>query len=272
MALRPLSLHHLTMLDASPNDLVELAVSAGYDHAGLRIVSPDTGEPFGDLIDSARARRELRTRAADLPGGILDVEAVWLRPWTDVTRLVPALNAAQEIGAQHVLTVGHDADRSRLVDRYGRLAELATSFGLRLAIEPITYCGIDDLVSARRLLEDVGRDDISILVDALQFFRSGVDLGELEQTPRDLLRYAQIADGSAAAPATTDGLRDEARSGRLVPGEGAFDLEGWLRALPAEIPLAVEVPAASVRALPRLEAALMLLAAVEDLVGRAVRG
>jgi sugar phosphate isomerase/epimerase len=266
MTQRPISLHHLTMLDADPGELVSLAAEAGYEHAGLRIISPDTGEPFGQLIESATARRDLRARTVDLPGGILDVEAVWLRPHTDVSRLVPALSTARDIGARHVLTVGHDPDRARLADNYGRLAELASSFGLQLAIEPITYCSIDNLLSARTLVEEVGRGDISILVDALQFFRSGVPLEELEQTPRDLLRYAQIADGPAVAPSTTDGLRHEARSERQVPGRGDFDLRGWLRALPAGTPLAVEVPSPTVRALPRPEAATMLRLAVEALL------
>ena len=75
MTQRPISLHHLTMLDADPGELVSLAAAAGYEHAGLRIISPDTGEPFGQLIGSEPARRDLRARAADLPGGILDVEA-----------------------------------------------------------------------------------------------------------------------------------------------------------------------------------------------------
>jgi sugar phosphate isomerase/epimerase len=263
----PLSLHHLTMLDASPTELVGAALAAGYDHAGLRVVSPDDGKPFGDLVDSGRARRELLAQAVDLPGGILDVEAVWLRSRTEVEDLVPALSAAQEIGARYVLTVGHDSDRRRVVDKMGRLAELAASFDLRLAVEPITYCGVNDLRSARAVVEELGRDDVFVLVDALQFFRAGLGMEELMRTPRNLLPYAQIADGPRVAPVGPNALREEARTSRLVPGTGDFDLSGWVAALPPGIPLAVEVPSRAVRGLPRAEAARMLRAAVRRVIG-----
>lgn len=266
MASRPLSLHHLTMLDATPEELVTTAIEAGYDLAGLRIVSPDTGESFGELIGDPAARRRLQTVAADLPGGIWDVEAVWLRSSTDVEAFSPALDTAAELGARYVLTVGHDTHLGRLTDSLGRFAELAAAAGVALAIEPITYCGISDLPSALALLAAVGRDDVSVLVDALQFFRSGVPLAELAAIPSRLLPYAQIADGLYPAPVGLAALRHEARSERAVPGAGSFDLTGWIAALPPGVPLAVEVPCSAVRTLPRVAAAQLLREAVTGLL------
>ena len=254
------------MLDATPVELAAAALSAGFDFIGVRIVSPDTGEAFGELIASATARRELRARTADLPGGVLDVEAFWLRPETDVLDFRPALEAAAELGARHVLTVGHDPDGARLRQNVARFADLAAQVELTLAIEPITYCAISDVHAAAALIAEVGRDDVRILVDALQFFRSGVPLTELASIKRSLLPYAQIADGPARAPETLGARRQEARLGRRVPGRGAFDLRGWIDALTPGIPLAVEVPSDAVRALPRPEAAMMLRAAVERLL------
>lgn len=265
--MRPLSLHHLTMLDATPAELIAAAAEGGFDFAGLRIVSPDTGLPFGDLITDPTARRRLRARIADLPGGIWDVEAIWLRPGTDVAALAPALETARDLGARFVLTVGHDHDRGRLVDHYGALAELAADAGVRLVIEPITYCAVNDVPAAQDVIASVGRDDVAILVDALQFFRSGVGLGALRAGPPSLFPYAQIADGPAGAPDGVAALRNEARTDRLVPGAGEFDLRGWLSALPAQVPLAVEVPSSAVRALPRGAAARMLRQAVDGLLG-----
>jgi sugar phosphate isomerase/epimerase len=266
MAHRPLSLHHLSMLDAGPEELVEVAIAAGFDHAGLRIVSPDTGAPVGDLVGDVAARRRLRSLAGRLPGGILDVEAVWLRAETDVAALASVLDAAVDLGARYVLTVGHDPDRRRLVDRFGALAELAAGAGIRLVIEPITYCAISDIKAARSLIDELGRDDVAVLVDALQFFRSGASLDELRGAPPSLFPYAQIADGPVRAPEGLDALRAEARSNRAVPGTGEFDLRGWVSALPPGIPLAVEVPSPVVRALPPEDAARMLRRAVEEVL------
>ena len=266
MSRRPLSLHHLTMLDATPSELVQVATEAGYDHAGLRIISPDTGEPFGDLVQDAAARRRLRSQADDLPGGIWDVEAVWIRADTDVLRLAPALEAAHDLRARYVLTVGHDSNRSRLVDRFGKLAELAADAEVRLVIEPITYCGVADVRAGRDLVSALGRDDVAILVDALQFFRSGVPLQELADAPRKLFPYAQIADGPSRAPHGNDALREEARYNRAIPGKGDFDLRGWVHALPPGIPLAVEVPSPVVLTMPRPLAARTLRLAVHSIL------
>jgi sugar phosphate isomerase/epimerase len=45
----------------------------------------------------------------------------------------------------------------------------------------------------------------------------------------------------------------QARSDRLMPGEGALDLPGLLRALPADLPLSLEIPYA--KPMPPLERA-----------------
>jgi len=50
----------------------------------------------------------------------------------------------------------------------------------------------------------------------------------------------QLCDGPAAPP-PWDRLRHEALNERLPPGEGAFDLAGFVRAVPVHLPLGVEV-------------------------------
>ncbi len=83
-----------------------------------------------------------------------------------------------------------------------------------------------------------------MVVDALHFSRSGGLPAHIGQVDAALFRYAQICDASADMPGPTDtpNLIREARTGRLLPGEGVLPLRELVAALPAGIPLAIEAP------------------------------
>ena len=68
------------------------------------------------------------------------------------------------------------------------------------------------------------------------------------------LAYVQFCDGREASPGPAN-LRAEARGDRLYPGDGEFDLEGFLRALPRQLPISVEAPCAAYASLPIVERA-----------------
>jgi sugar phosphate isomerase/epimerase len=80
--------------------------------------------------------------------------------------------------------------------------------------------------------------NVGILVDSLHWHCLGSDCGALEAVPSDRLVYAHIND----AP---DVPREEQRDDdRLLPGEGAIDLCGFLSALRAagyDGPVGIEI-------------------------------
>lgn len=110
----------------------------------------------------------------------------------------------------------------------------------------------------------VGRENLAVLVDFLQFFRAGAEWDVLAAIPASLLPYAQISDGPAAAPTTVEALRHEARRARMIPGTGELDLKRLVAALPTGIPLSVEAPTEELAQQP-LDAAARIL-------GEATRG
>ena len=57
------------------------------------------------------------------------------------------------------------------------------------------------------------------------------------------------------APHDTPALIREARTGRLLPGEGALPLRELVAALPPDVPLAIEAPCRQTADLPALERA-----------------
>jgi hypothetical protein len=91
----------------------------------------------------------------------------------------------------------------------------------------------------------------------------------VKQVDPALLRYAQICDASPDMPGPTDtpALIREARTGRLLPGEGVLSLAGLVAALPAGTALAIEAPCRATADLPALERARRAYRALTSLTG-----
>ncbi len=134
-----LSFHHLCRIDAHPLDLIEAAAAGGFDFCGIRLVAPRPGDPLVPVVGDGAAVQAIERRLRDTGVRVLDIEAVWLAPDTDVATLRPAIETGARLGARYLLVVGFDADRARLLDNFAALCALAGSFGLRVMLEFITY-------------------------------------------------------------------------------------------------------------------------------------
>ncbi|WP_376964235.1 TIM barrel protein [Azospirillum sp. A26] len=247
-----LSFHHLCRIDTHPVDLIEAAAAGGFDFCGLRLVAPRPGDPLVPVVGDEAAVRAIERRLRDTGVQVLDIEAVWLAPDTDVAALRPAIETGARLGARHLLVVGFDTDRTRLLDNFTALCELSGSLGLRTMLEFITYTTIRNPAEALSLIRDSGTD-AGVLIDALQFFRSGSVPAELAAFPPSLFSYMQICDAPLRAPQTVENLRREARTTRLLPGEGELPLDTLLAQLPRDITLSLEAPNARLTALPPAE-------------------
>lgn len=261
---RLLSLAHLTVADADPPELVRIAAEAGFGAVGLRLVPPMPDPDFrpvaGALLDDTLAT--LRTTGIS----VLDVEAVWLRPDTEVPTLLPVLETAARLGARHVLAVGHDPDPVRLADRFAAFCAATAPFGLRVMLEFIPYCAVGTPAEALRLIGTAGPGQAGLLVDALHLQRSGGSPADIAALDPALLDYAQICDAPLQGPAP-DQRRAEAIGRRLYPGEGELPLAELLAALPPNAPLSVEAPNARTASLPRQDRARLAAEATRRLLG-----
>jgi sugar phosphate isomerase/epimerase len=112
------------------------------------------------------------------------------------------------------------------------------------------------------------RANASVLIDALHFSRSGGIPAHIAQVDPSLFRYAQICDASADMPGPTDtpALVREARTGRLLPGEGVLPLAELVAALPAALPFAIEAPSRATADLPAVERARRAYRALSTLL------
>ena len=94
-----------------------------------------------------------------------------------------------------------------------------------------------------------GRPNGAILADNLHLDRAGGDaievLGRLDPA---LLPYAQLCDAPASpADSSRRGLFSDARDGRRLLGEGELPIREFLAALPAALPLSLEIRSRDLR-------------------------
>ena len=253
---RELSLAHLSVLDATPPELVTVAAAAGFRKVGIRLsATPSVGVPPYDMLGDTPLLRETLARLAATGVSVLDVEFLRFEPEMPTGIPEGFLEAGARLGAQYVLVMSTEPLEARTIERFCDLCERARRYGLHVCLEFAIYTGIRTLADAVRVVRQSGCANASVLVDALHFSRSGGWPADIAGVDGSLFRYAQICDAVAIIPTESSDLIREARTGRLLPGEGALPLRELVAALPAAIPLAIEAPVLATAGLPALERA-----------------
>jgi sugar phosphate isomerase/epimerase len=267
---RPISLAHLTVLDTTPPELVTVAAAAGFRSIGIRLTAtPSVGVPPYDMLHEGPMLRETLERMADTGVSVLDTEFLRFEPDQPVGIPEGFLDISARLGAKHVLVMSAEPDEARTIDRFGDLCDRAAQYGLYVGLEFAVYTGVRTLAHAAQIVGKAKRANASVLVDALHFSRSGGIPAHIRAADPSLFRYAQICDASPDMPGPTDtpNLIREARTGRLLPGEGVLPLGELVAALPAGVPLAIEAPSRATAELPALERATRAYRAMSALAG-----
>ena len=268
----PISLAHLTVLDTTPPELITVAAAAGFRTVGIRLTAtPSVGVPPYDVLHEGPLLRETLRRMADTGVSVLDTEFLRFEPDRPVGVPEGFLEVSARLGAKNVLVMSAEPDEARTLERFGDLCDRAASYGLQVCLEFAIYTGVRTLAHAAQMVARSQRPNASVLVDALHFSRSGGLPAHIRDVDPALFRYAQICDAAADMPGPTDtpALIREARTGRLLPGEGVLPLRELVAALPAGVPLAIEAPCRATAELPAVERAKRAFQALSALVGRA---
>ncbi|MGH7368392.1 MAG: sugar phosphate isomerase/epimerase family protein [Candidatus Rokuibacteriota bacterium] len=255
---RPISLAHLTVLDTTPPELVTTAAAAGFRAIGIRLTAtPSVGVPPYDILHEGPLLRETLLRLADTGVSVLDTEFLRFEPEHPIGIPEGFLEVSARLGAKNVLVMSAEPEEARTIERFGELCDRAARYGLHVCLEFAVYTGVRTLAHAGQVVAKSKRPNASVLVDALHFSRSGglpADIGNVDPS---LFRYAQICDASAEMPGPSDtpNLIREARTGRLLPGEGVLPLRELVAELPPGVPLAIEAPSRAIADLPAVERA-----------------
>jgi sugar phosphate isomerase/epimerase len=277
---RPIGLAHLTLLRLSPPELVAVVAEAGYDFVGIRVKAVTAGERQYPMEPGSPMSRETVRRLHDTGLAVRDVEFLTLGPTTGPDDWRPALEAGAALGAHTLSVVGVDPDRGRLTDTLARLTADSAAYGIRPALEPISYQPVSRVADAAAIARASGA---ALLLDSLHIQRGGSSLDDVRALEPDLVPCLQLCDGPLAVPEslelppelplgmTADGsvLQIESRVQRQVVGDGEFPLAGLLAAVPPATPVSVEVPHATLQArLSPRDFAALNLRAVQALLAR----
>jgi len=270
MSERVFSLASLTVLELSPPDMVEVAARAGYSHVGLRLVPATPEEHHFALVADSELRRQTLARLRDTGIGVLDVEILRLKPETVVADFEKILAVGAQLGASELLVAGNDPDEQRLTEHFAELCDLAALYGLHPHLEFMPWTDARNLQQAVRIVENAGRENGGVLVDAFHFDRSESRLEDLAKVAPSRLRYAQLCDVAGLRPTDMAEILRQARNERRFPGDGDCDLSGLLGCLPANIPLSLEIPTVQLleQGVSGLERAQMALDKTRELLAR----
>jgi sugar phosphate isomerase/epimerase len=239
---RVYSLAYLGAHRCTPAEAIRVAAAEGYQQVGLRLWPNAPGAAQQYLLGRPEAMRETLAAQRDTGVGVLDLEIIRIDEGFDPHTWDALFEAGAALKARAILVAGDDRDEARLVNSYAHLCEVMAPYGLTADLEFMPWTGVPDAKSALRVVRAAGQPaNAGILVDALHFGRSHTTLDDIRAIPRALLHYAQICDAQAGTHFSDEDMIHTARCARLPPGEGSIDLQGLFDALPADLPISVEV-------------------------------
>jgi sugar phosphate isomerase/epimerase len=239
---RVYSLSYLSSHRCTPAEAIRIAAQTGYAYVGLRLWPNAPGAPQQYLLDQPAAMRETLAAQRDTGVGVFDLEIIRINDSFDPHTWDALYDVGAQLQAKAILVAGDDPNEERLTHNYARLCEVMQPFGMTADLEFMPWTEVKDAKSALRIVKNAGMpSNAGILVDALHFGRSTTTLGDIRAIPRQLLHYAQICDAQAGLNFSTEEMIHTARCERLLPGDGTIDIQGLFDALPADLPVSVEV-------------------------------
>jgi sugar phosphate isomerase/epimerase len=242
---RPLVLAHGSLRAADLRDRVTAAAEAGFDGLGLH------AREYPRLRAEGWSDADLRAVLADAGIQLMEIETVL--GWDDppgprdpagLQREEWAFALADAVGARHVVAVGAMTGglRAAATEGFAALCQRAAEHGLQVALEPQACSSITDLATAAAIVAGAAQPNGGLNLDVWHQTRGGWPLAALGALTPEQVVVIQIDDGPSQ-PVTDDYLQECTRY-RVAPGDGEFDIAGFLRAVLATgtaAPVSVEV-------------------------------
>lgn len=225
-----------------PMAYIRAASTGGFDGVGLRLFEAPHARyptPVGDRTLLGDMKRLLDDTGLE----VVDILSFYLQPGVDQDRFEAAFAAGAELGGKYVLVIGNDPDWGRMRDDFGRLCDTAAQYGLTASIEFVVMRTLHSLPLALRMIAEAGRANAVLCVDPVNFVRGGGTPADIRAADASLFPYAQLGDGilnpGEPDPALLGRMKNNERT---LYGAGMIDLHGILDALPAGLPLSIEMP------------------------------
>jgi len=241
--MRPIGIDYLSAFGLPPVEYVRLAAELGCASVGTGLTpfpyNPH-GYPAWSLLDDGDLRRRMRAALREYNIELSLGEGFFVLPQLDVGAYAAALDAMAELGAKRVNTLGLDPDRGRAFDQFAALTDMAAERGMETTLEFGPRLGIDDLPSALAAIRHVSRPSFRLVIDTMHLVRSGSGAADIAVLDPSVIGYVQLCDAPRVSKFVE--YADEAKFERMVPGTGELPLLEILKALPAHLPVSLEVP------------------------------
>jgi sugar phosphate isomerase/epimerase len=248
----PLALHHFTLFDISPFELVPIAASVGCGAVCIFVNSPDDPAPGHEIekINFPLVTRDNRSRFTSLLTDhgvrVTNLEFFPLAAETEIVAYRDTLELGAELGARLAVTHIYDTVRDRALERLVEFGNIAAEFELSLGLEFMGLSpGCSTLEQALDFVRSAKQDNIGIGIDAIHLHLTGGQMAELANVPAEFIAYAQLCDTCSvfdAKVASRPDLYLPLVFEREVPGKGIIPLQKFIRALPEDTYYDVEVP------------------------------
>jgi sugar phosphate isomerase/epimerase len=239
--------------DTSFRDRLEAAAAAGYggislwgrDYERARADGHDDADIAKMLDDHGLVVAEIDPAWWWTPGAAhvrippeLDTLAVFGHGESELLRIAEvvgarSLNAADVLGGPWSIEQGAEA--------FAQLCDRAAEHGLLVHLEWLAWSKVPDLSSAWQIVRLADRPNGGLNIDTWHCARTGVTPADPRTLPGARVLTIQLDDGPLAAE---NDLIHATLHERLLPGQGAFELAGYLGALAdtgTGAPIGVEV-------------------------------
>jgi sugar phosphate isomerase/epimerase len=275
------------MNDLGPDDLILSHFSLGrFRPFDERVkAAADAGfAAMGFYVGDYQRLRAEGAQDADLKAildhhGMRVVEIEALRGWsgteTDREAEQAVFKMADALGpAHHVQVIGpYTGTLDDAAEAFAGICDRAAEHGLAAAIEFLPeMTNIPDAATAMQIVQTAGRPNGGICLDCWHHVRGANDDDMLRAIPPERIFAVQFDDGPRQR-VDPDYYTDCTRY-REVPGDGDFDLTGFLRLLAemdVRLPLSVEVMSVSLQERPAGEIARRLADATRAVMTKSRR-
>ncbi len=166
---------------------------------------------------------------------------------------------ASLVGARSINMVSDIGDPHEPIDaaaeRFAAVCDRCATDGLLAHIEYMPWFNGVELARMAAVVTMADRPNGGLEIDVWHHFRSGLTVADIAALDGRFVNAIQLDDAPAVARAN---LLEETLHERLVPGEGALDVVGFIRALDeigCRAPVGVEVPSDVLTGLHPTEAA-----------------
>jgi sugar phosphate isomerase/epimerase len=156
-----------------------------------------------------------------------------------------------------------------LAKRFAALCDRGAEIGTNIALECLTFMPGFTHTQMADVVNLADRPNATVQIDMWHFMRDPTGMEALDKLSGKQIVGVELCDGPAEPPAD---LMKEAVDGRLLPGEGEWDIIGVLRKLDekgVDVPISVEILSEKFRKLTPRENVELTVTGVRDYLAEA---